>query len=63
MAAREAARAPGGRLHLTLHPEVATALGGAAAPARRLLEARLGQPLAVAADRERPREAFDIRRV
>lgn len=63
MAAREAAQAPGGRLHLTLHPAVAAALGGAAAPARRLLEARLGQPLAVAADPERPREAFDIRRL
>lgn len=61
--AREAAAAPGAGLALEVNPEVAALLvDGAAKEARRTLEERLGQPLAVIAAAARSREAFDIRR-
>lgn len=60
-AAREAEAAPGRPLTLALHPEVAALLDGAALPARRDLETRLGRPLIVTAVPGRARDGFDIR--
>jgi len=55
--AAEPARAP----ELCVHPGVAAVLAGEASPARKALETRLGQPLAVVAEPGRARDSFDIR--
>jgi ribonuclease G len=60
--AREAQAAPGRRLALAVHPDIAAALDdGPGLAARQWLEARLGGKLPIAADPQRPREAVDIR--
>ncbi len=61
--AREAMAAPARVLSLKLAPDVAAVLDqGDARAARLALEARLGRPIAVAAELGRPRAAFDIAR-
>ncbi len=64
-ALREVARAgdaaPARGLRLRVAPEVAACLAeGAARPARQMLEARLGRPIALAGEPGRARAAFDI---
>jgi Ribonuclease G/E len=56
---RDSRAAPGKRLGLKVHPEVAAALDGAAAEARRELEAWLGYRVAVAVE-ARPRDSFTV---
>jgi ribonuclease G len=59
--AREAKAAPARASALRLAPEVASCLGeGEARPARLALEARLGRPIALAAEPGRRRDRFDI---
>jgi ribonuclease G len=60
-AARQGDETPGRRLTLVLHPEVAAAFDHVAAPARRALEARLAQGVAIVAEPLLARDAFDIR--
>ncbi len=57
---REARAQPGRRWRLIVAPEVAMALAGGAAAARRHLEQRLGQEIAVAADPQLGRAGFQI---
>lgn len=57
---REARAQPGRRWRLIVAPEVAAALAGGAAAARRHLEQRLGQEIAVAADPQLARGGFQI---
>jgi hypothetical protein len=45
---------------LRVHPEVAAALAGRAAPARAEFEARLHVPLAIESDPMLGREAFEL---
>ena len=60
-AARAADAAPGAALRLSLAPEVASCLqDGAAAAARRALEARWGRALRLRPEPGRPRALFDI---
>jgi Rne/Rng family ribonuclease len=59
--AREAQAAPARALALRVAPEIAAALSdGTARQARLVLEARLGRPIAIAAEPGRARAAFDI---
>ncbi|HZS83402.1 MAG TPA: ribonuclease E/G [Stellaceae bacterium] len=60
-ARRQAEAAPGRGVAMELHPEVAAALDGPAAAARRTLEARLPRPLQIRADPALPRDGFAIR--
>jgi ribonuclease G len=60
-AARQAAHHPARAPTLIVHPAVAAALGGEAAPARRELESLLARPVTIVADPARGRETFDIR--
>lgn len=59
-ASRQAAAAPARLLALRLHPSAASVLEGEAALARKALEGRLGQALAIVAEPGFPRETFDI---
>ncbi len=59
-AERAIAEAPAATPVLHLHPEVAAALQGVAAPARERLEARSGRSLRILADPARARDGFDI---
>jgi ribonuclease G len=59
--AREVAHFPARAPTLVVHPAVAAALDGAAASARRQLEAALARKIAVISDSALEREAFDIR--
>jgi ribonuclease G len=59
--ARAAAATPPRAAVLTLHPEVAAMLDGAAHAARRELEQRLGRMIELRAEPGRARDAFDIR--
>jgi ribonuclease G len=60
-AVRRAARAePGRRWRLAVAPEIAAALAGPLAGARRALEARLGRDLAISSEGDRPRDRFEI---
>ncbi|HEY5209351.1 MAG TPA: ribonuclease E/G [Stellaceae bacterium] len=56
---RESRGAPGKRLGLAVHPEIAACLDGAAQGARRALEARLGYIIAITAE-TRPRDNVAI---
>ncbi|HET7594380.1 MAG TPA: ribonuclease E/G [Stellaceae bacterium] len=58
--AREAEAAPALAPSLRVHPEVAAALTGEAAPARHELEARLGRGIEIVAEPARARDGFDI---
>jgi ribonuclease G len=58
---RAAAATPPRTAVLTLHPEAAAALDGAARAARHALEQRLGRSIEVRAEPGRGRDAFDIR--
>jgi len=61
-AEREARAQPSRALALAAHPDVVAALAaGEGLAARQALEARLARPLCLAAEPQRPREAFDIR--
>jgi len=60
-AASEARNRPARAPQLTVHPEIAAALDGIAAPARRALEAALARRLAISTEPLRPRESFDFR--
>ncbi len=60
-AARQAAHQPGRAPVIIVHPAVAAALDGAAASARRQLEAALARPIAIVEDPRRERDSFDIR--
>jgi ribonuclease G len=60
-ALRRTSRAqPGRRWHLTVAPEVAAALRGAAAPAVQLAEQRFARKIAIEAEDGRDRERFEI---
>jgi ribonuclease G len=59
-ARREARNRPGGRWSLTVHPDVAAALAGAAMPALRGLEQRFGREIAIEADPRLDRDRFQI---
>jgi Ribonuclease G/E len=56
---RESLRAPAARYRLRVHAEVAAALSGEAADARREAEGRLGRAVQVAAE-ARPRDSFAV---
>jgi hypothetical protein len=59
-AARAIAEAPAAALTLRVHPAVAAALQGVAAPVRERLEARTGRSLRILAEPARARDGFDI---
>lgn len=59
-AERAIADAPAATPVLRVHPEVAAALQGVAAPARERLEARAGRSLRILAEPARGRDGFDI---
>ncbi|HKF74364.1 MAG TPA: ribonuclease E/G [Stellaceae bacterium] len=58
---RRVASEPNRPPELRVHPAVAAVLAGEAAPARHVLEARLGRPLPIVAEQGRARDSFDIR--
>jgi ribonuclease G len=60
-AARQAVHFPARAPSLIVHPAVAAALAGAAASARRQLEAALARKVAIVSDPTRGRDTFDIR--
>ncbi len=59
-AERRIAELPAAALALRVHPEVAAALQGIAAPARERLESRTGRSLKIVAEPVRARDGFDI---
>ncbi len=60
-ASRQAAHQPGRAPVFVVHPAVAAALAGAAASARRQLEATLAHAVTIVGDPGRGRDSFDIR--